>query len=97
MSRVVFLPKPGHSDYSIVKSFHQISLTSSLLKINERLLNRHTRDGALIRDPLNKNQHAYLAGKSTDTALHKLVGKIERALNNKECTIEIFNHLSSNH
>jgi len=38
------------------------------------------RDDTLTRFPLNINQHAYLAGKSTDTALHTLVGKIERAI-----------------
>jgi len=46
--------------------------------------------GLFIRSPLNKNQHAYLAGKSTDTALHNLVGKIERALNNKEYALGVF-------
>jgi len=30
--------------------------------------------------PLNENQHAYMAGKSTDTALHVLVGKIFKKL-----------------
>ena len=39
--------------------------------------------GLFITDPLNKNQLAYLASKSTETALHNLVGRIERGLNNK--------------
>jgi len=34
----------------------------------------------LVRYPLHANQHAYLAGRSTDTALHNLVSKIERAV-----------------
>jgi len=73
-----------------VKSFRPISLTSFLLKTIERLIDRFIRDGTLVRYPLNKNQHAYLAGKSTDTALHNLVGRIERALNNKEYALGIF-------
>ena len=73
-----------------MKSFRPISLTSFLLKTMERLIDRFIRDGTLVRYPLNKNQHAYLAGKSTDTALHNLVGRIERALNNKEYALGVF-------
>jgi len=45
---------------------------------NDRLIDRYIRDGVLITDPLNKNQHACLSGKSTGTALHNLVGRINR-------------------
>ena len=89
-SRVVFLPKPGRTDYTQVKSFRPISLTSFLMKTVERLIDRYLRDGTLVWYPLSKNQHAYLAGKSTDTALHNLVGKIERALDNKAYALGIF-------
>jgi len=57
---------------------------SFLLKTLERLVDRFIRDDTLIKYLLNENQHAYMAGKSTDTALHVLVGKIEKALYNKE-------------
>jgi len=50
-----------------------ISLMSFLLKTLERLVDRFIRDDTLIKYPLNENQHAYMAGKSTDTALHVLV------------------------
>ena len=89
-ARVVFLPKPGRIDYTQVKAFRPISLTSFFIKTVERLIDRYIRDGTLVRSPLNKNQHAYLAGKSTDTALHNLVSKIERALVNKEYALGIF-------
>jgi len=69
-ARVVFLPKPGHIDYTQVKAFRPISLTSFFIKTVERLIDRYITNGTLVRSPLNKNQHAYLAGKSTDTALH---------------------------
>jgi len=58
--------------------------------MTERLIDRYIRDETHIRNPLNKNQHAYLAGKSTDTALHNIVGRIEMALNNKEYYFGIF-------
>ena len=57
---------------------------SFLLKTLERLVDRFIRDDTLIKYLLNENQHAYMAGKSTDTALHVLVGTIEKALYNKE-------------
>ena len=67
------------------------SLTHSfLLKTLERLVDRFIRDDTLIKYPLNENQHAYMAGKSTDTALHVLVGKIEKALYNKEYALSVF-------
>jgi len=39
---------------------------------------------------MHDNQHAYQAGKSTDSALHTLVGKIEKALHNKEYALGVF-------
>ena len=89
-SRVVFVPKPGRMDYTLVKSFRPISLMSFLLKTVERLVDRYIRDDTLTRYPLHSNQHAYQAGKSTDSALHILVGKIEKALNNNEYALGVF-------
>ena len=89
-SRVVFVPKPGRTDYTTAKAFRPISLMSFLLKTLERLVDRFIRDDTLIKYPLNENQHAYMAGKSTDTALHVLVGKIEKALYNKEYALSVF-------
>jgi len=84
------VPKPGRTDYTMVKAFRPISLMSFLLKTLERLVDRFIRDDTLIRYLLNENQHAYMAGKSTDTALHVLVGKIEKALHNKEYALSVF-------
>jgi len=63
---------------------------SFFLKTVERLVDKHIRDDILTRYPLHSNRHAYQAGKSTDSALHILVGRIERALNNKEYAITVF-------
>jgi len=60
------------------------------LKTLERLVDRFVRDDTLIKYPLNENQHAFMAGKSTDTGLHVLVGKIEKALYNKEYALSAF-------
>ena len=86
----VFVLKRGRNDYTQPRSFRPISLMSFLLKTTERLIDRHIRDGTLVRYPLHANQHAYLAGKSTDTALHNLVSKITRAVHGKQYALGVF-------
>ena len=48
------------------------------------------RDGPMVTLPIHPRQHAYQAGKSTESALHQLVGRIERALDAKEYTLGVF-------
>jgi hypothetical protein len=66
--RVVFIPKPGKS-LSQAKSLRPISLMSFVLKILEKLLYRHIRDGVLVQKPLHQNQFGYRAGMSMETAV----------------------------
>jgi hypothetical protein len=49
----------------------------------ERLVDRFLRDEILALRPLHPNQHAYQAGKSLETALHQLVGRVEKALTDR--------------
>jgi len=79
----------NQDELTTVKAFRPISLMSFLLKTPERLVDRFISD-TFIKYPLNENQHAYMAGKSTDTALHVLVGKIEKPLYNKEYALSVF-------
>ncbi len=88
--RVVFIPKPGKPTYDRAKSFRPISLTSFLLKTMERLVDRFIRDVIMRVRPLHPNQHAYQNGKSTETALHSVVGKVESALNRKSFALAAF-------
>jgi hypothetical protein len=46
----------------------------------ERLVDRFLRYNILVLKPINPNQHAYQAGKSVKTALHQLVVRVEKAL-----------------
>lgn len=80
--RVAFIPKPGKTIHSEAKDFRPISLTSFVLKTLERLLDFYIRGEVLKVFPLHANQHAYQVGKSTDTALHQMIHKIELMLNN---------------
>jgi hypothetical protein len=86
---VVFIPKPGRNTYCGPKDYRPISLTSFLLKIMDRLVDRYLRDETLVSSPLHPNQHAYQAGKSTETALHQLLVRIE-VLDQRETALEVF-------
>lgn len=90
LSRVVFIPKRGRSDHSSPKSYRPISLSSFLLKTLERLVERYVRRRVLSDTPLHRNQHAYQPGKSCETALHQLVGRIEDSLAGKEIALCAF-------
>ena len=78
--RLVFIPKAGKQDTSEAKAYRPISLTSFFLKSLEKMIDIHIRNSVLTRHPLAAEQHAYQAGKSTETALHTIVRKIENTL-----------------
>jgi ribonuclease HI len=88
-TRVVFIPKAGKSSHTSAKDFRPISLSSFLLKTMERMLDcylRRTIDPRL----LSASQHAYTKGKSTETALHELVGTIDKSLSVGQYTMVAF-------
>jgi hypothetical protein len=88
--KAVFIPKPGRNSYCGPKDFRTISLTSFLLKTLERLVDRFLRDEILALKPLHPNQHAYQGGKSVETALHQLVVRVEKALDQQEVALGVF-------
>jgi len=45
---------------------------------------------ALALVPLHPNQHAYQAGKSVETALHQLMVRVEKALDQQEIASGVF-------
>jgi hypothetical protein len=89
-AKVVFIPKPGRSSYCGPRDFRPISLTSFLLKTMERLVDRYLRDETLALLPLHPNQHVYQTGKSVDSALHQLVVRVEKALDQQEIALGVF-------
>jgi hypothetical protein len=56
---VTFIPKPGKVDYTEAKAYRPFSLSSFLLKMVEKVVGRHIKDGALRKSPLHRNQHTY--------------------------------------
>jgi hypothetical protein len=87
---VVFIPKPGKNGHIYAKGFRPISLTSFLLKTSDRLVDRYLKIGPLVKHPLATTQYAYRECRSTETALHRLVSRVERQLEMKEYAIGAF-------
>lgn len=87
--RVVFIQKAGRTCHSLAKDYRPISLSSFLLKTMERLIDFFIREN-LDYSKLSKSQHAYWKGKSTETALHKIVSSIEDSVMCNEYTLAAF-------
>ena len=62
-ARVLFLPKTGRVIFVTVKDFRSISLTSFILTLMERLVDRYIREVPLVENSLCSEQHAYQEGK----------------------------------
>uniref|UniRef100_A0A1I8IBT3 Endo/exonuclease/phosphatase domain-containing protein n=1 Tax=Macrostomum lignano TaxID=282301 RepID=A0A1I8IBT3_9PLAT len=90
MSRVVFIPKPAKGDYTNVKSFRPISLTSFCVKLMERLILWRLRECDLRSDPVSKYQYAFQPGRTTEHALHAITSKIESAILSKQLACGLF-------
>jgi hypothetical protein len=56
----------------------------------ERLVDQSIRMGPLKRFPLELSQHTYQRGRSSETALHDLVSRIESALSRKTVALGAF-------
>ena len=86
-AKVIFLPKPGKKDYTEPGSWRPISLTSFLLKTLERLVDKRLRAKDLCNKLSNHFQFAYLPGGSTEAALSRFVGYVERGMEQNETIV----------
>ena len=89
-TRAIFIPKPGKESYDNPKSFRTISLSSFLLKGLEKLIVARLNETTLAEFPLDDSQHAYQKGKSAETALVELTGKVKKTLDLKEYCLAVF-------
>ena len=87
--RVVFIPKAGKVNHCTAKDYRPISLSSFVLKIMERILDLHIRR-FLNSETISSTQHAYVKGKSVDTALHETARTIESSLQYGQYTLAAF-------
>jgi hypothetical protein len=56
----------------------------------EKQVGRHIWDSALKKYPPHRNQHAYQKDKSTETALHNVLTRIESATKYKDTALGAF-------
>ena len=89
-ANVVFIPKCGKEDYSEVKSWRPISLTSFMLKSLERIVLWELEDKTLKIKPISKNQHAFRKGYSTETALSDFIDDVESAILRGQYALAVF-------
>lgn len=87
--KVVFIPKAGKANHCRAKDFRPISLSSFLLKTLERILDEYIRS-LFNLEMISPAQHAYIKGRSVETALHDTVRTIESALQYKQFTLAAF-------
>ena len=73
----IFIQKIGKGDYTNPKSYRPIGLSSTLLKVCERLLNWRLKSTILSKGI--PKQHAFTLGKSTETAISEVVNLLEKA------------------
>jgi len=78
--KLLYIPKLGTNSYNSSWYYRRNCLTSFLLKSMERLVDSYLRDEAPVLGPLHPNQQAYQAGKSVETAVHRLVVRVEKVL-----------------
>ena len=90
LSRGIPLPKPGKDDYTLPKSFRLVCIQPVLLKLMERLVLWHLKYDLNILEALNKSQHGFSSGSSTESAVHRIVHKIEEAISCGNYALGIF-------
>ena len=73
-----------------MKDYRPISLTTFLLKTQERLVDSYLKEGPLKIWPFHEEQHAYCTGRSVETALLSVVNFVEDQLELKRVCIGAF-------
>ena len=89
-SRVVFIPKQGKTDYTDVRAWRPVTLSSFLIKSVEKLVLWQLDELSLINDSLSKDQHAFRAGYSTESALSDFVDDIESSITRDQIALGVF-------
>ena len=87
VNKMIFLAKPGKSDFSSAKSYRPITLSTTLLKIFERVLLWEMSDH--IPQHLS-NQYAFQACSSCEHAISRVVDVIEASLATRQVTVTLF-------
>ena len=93
-TKVIFIPKPGKTDYRVAKAYRPISLSNYFLKTLERLVGWKM-DEALLEYPIHHKQHGFLKEKSTESALSNTVNYIEKFMFKQQYALGVFLDISA--
>jgi hypothetical protein len=86
-TRMTFIQKPGNASYTEANAYCPVCLSSLLLNTMEKLVDRYIRDDMIRDRPQHRNQFAYQAGRSTETAIHNVLMRIENKMAHKEIAL----------
>ena len=89
-SRVVFIPKQWKTDYTYAPAWCLVTLSSLVIKSVEKLVLWQLDGLSLINDSLSKDQHAFRAKYSTESALSDFVDDIESSITRDQIALGIF-------
>ena len=81
---------PTKTDYNKPNSYRTITLSPTLLKLQEKVILSHMQHDLGMEDSLSKKQFGFKKGTSTETALHKVIHKIEKRIANKGFVLGTF-------
>ena len=89
-SKAIFVAKPGKTDYYRAKSYRPITLSPVLLKLQEKVILWHMQFDLNMTSLTSERQFGFKKGSSTETALHKIVHKIEKWIARKGYVLGTF-------
>ena len=73
----IYIKKANKPNYNTPKAYRPIGLSSSILKLSERLVNWRIKS-TVLKDGI-PGQHAFTVNRSTETAISELINFIEKA------------------
>ena len=87
-SDVIFIDKPGKTDFENPRSFRPISLMSFVYKTLEKVVAMDLEQNAFKENPMHEDQFGFVKGRSTEHALSATVNEIEKGLHGKEFVVD---------
>ena len=93
-ANMIFIPKAGKETYDSVSSYRPITLNSFLFKALERVILWWLIREHFEAKKMTKHQYAYRKGMSCETAISRVVDRIESALQRGQQAVGVFLDIS---
>lgn len=91
-SRVIPIYKKGNSQ--LLQNYRPVAISSAFSKILEYAFLNRLEQFLSKNNIITTNQHGFVSGKSTTSAIHSFYGKIMSHVENGECPVGVFCDLS---